>query len=745
MATAPSPLPAHAGPAVASPLYAALGALLALLALTRGGHVEVVLVASGVAALLTTAAALVLLRAGTNSRAYAAAGAAWGTAVALAGTWPHTDVAGLSLAQLLVAAGTLGPLLVVLRLLRDARAGTDDPPLLVDALMLATALATVGWDAFTRSGHHGGTGWTASTVLTLTATALLAGSATALAVEHPRLRAAAVGLSLLGVGTALAGICFHHERATAHVAVVVALAGGTAGLLLLPRAGIVQHGGEAAARAARRLETASLVPGPILLVDLVLLVLSPRSDPVLFALYISVLVAYTVRHAATARAVDRSYRALRERTLRDELTGLGNRTALQDALTQPDREQALVLLELTGLDDVNDVLGVRSGDAVVRAAADRLVRVLAGPGGTAYRTGRDEVAVLLPGGTADALRHVDALAAAVAEAPAAVDGAARFPLLATAGVSSCPLDAPGDPMAPLVRADIALRDARRLGPGGVSVYSGDVAAAHARRSLLRERLSVAVRDGLVAVHYQPVVSFTTGRVAKLEALARWDDPVLGRVNPAEFVAVAEESNLVVALGEHVLRTAVRDAAAIGVFAAGVGLAVNVSVVQLQSPGFADVVRDILAAHDVDPALLTLELTESVFLDTDSPAERVVTELARLGCRIAIDDFGTGYSAFGYLGRLPVHVLKIDRSLTRSVTEDGTGQSVLTCVVDLANRLGLTTVVEGVETAEQAAVCRSVDAPLGQGWLYAPAVPLTDVPAQLARVHPVPGSAQPVAG
>ncbi len=127
----------------------------------------------------------------------------------------------------------------------------------------------------------------------------------------------------------------------------------------------------------------------------------------------------------------------------------------------------------------------------------------------------------------------------------------------------------------------------------------------------------------------------------------------------------------------------------------------------------------------------------MFLDEDSPAERVVTELAGLGCQIAIDDFGTGYSAFGYLGRLPVHVLKIDRSLTQSITDDVNGQSVVTCVVDLATRLGLTVVVEGVETEQQAAICRFIAAPLGQGWLYSPAVPRELLGEQLARVYPVP--------
>nr|WP_240895144.1 bifunctional diguanylate cyclase/phosphodiesterase [Kineococcus siccus] len=448
------------------------------------------------------------------------------------------------------------------------------------------------------------------------------------------------------------------------------------------------------------------------------------------------MLAFTYRYAGTARAVQLTTERLKFQALHDALTGLSNRVALTSALTRPDRDQALVLLELDGLDDVNDVLGVAVGDAVILAASQATCAVLAETGGRAFRTGGDEFAVLVDGDGIDALRLAERLIAAISTAPATVDGVERFPLTATAGVAAAPREHGDDVMLPFVQADIALRDARQTGEGSVSVFSGSVAAAHHRRSLLRERLAEAIRDGGVDVHYQPVVDFLSGRVIKFEALARWNDPVLGRISPVEFIAIAEESNLVVALGESVLRRAVDWAHAAGVFDAGVGLAVNVSVVQLQSPGFADIVREILDTYSLTPALLTLELTESVFLDEESLAERVVKELAGLGCSIAIDDFGTGYSAFGYLGRLPVHILKIDRSLTQAMTDDVNGQSVVTCVVDLANRLGLTVIVEGVETEQQAAICRFISAPLGQGWLYSAAVPRTQLAAQLTHVYGV---------
>jgi diguanylate cyclase (GGDEF)-like protein len=740
MATAPfAPTRPSAGRVIGSLGLLALTGGLTFLATLLPGAPRTPVVVVGLASVTVAAISSIVLHHGRNSDKYLAAGVLWGVGALTAGLFPAAHLGPFPVPHLAFAVGALGALVVLLQLLVRARAGSDDPPLVVDALMLASALITVGWDAFARTGHSGTAAENATTVLVIAVCALVAGSAVALAVEQPRLRLSATALTLSGVGTATAAVCFDDHLLLAGLAAGAAMIGGAAGMLGLPRDGVVRHGGAAAERAARRLEIASLVPGPILLVDVLLLVVSPRADPVLFGTFICLLVTFTIRHAATSRAIDRTTASLTFQALHDGLTGLGNRALLEKALTEPDHEQSLVLLELVGLDDVNDVLGVNAGDAVIKAAADEVRLVVGELNGHAFRTGGDEIAVVLRGEPSQCLRHAETLIAAISTAPAKVQGAARFPLSAVAGIAVCSphADLDSEVMTPFVQADIALRDAKHLGGGTVSVYSGTVAAEHARRGLLRERLALAVAEGTVDVHYQPVVSFTTGRVDKFEALARWEDPVLGRISPVEFIAIAEESNLVVALGENVLRNAVRWAYEAGVFSVGVGLAVNVSVVQLQAPGFSDIVRDILAQYRIAPHLLTLELTESVFLDEDSPAERVVTELAALGCQIAIDDFGTGYSAFGYLGRLPVHILKIDRSLTQSITEDVNGQSVVTCVVDLATRLGLTVVVEGVETEQQAAICRFISAPLGQGWLYSPAVPRELIGEQLARVYPVP--------
>ncbi|WP_432563901.1 putative bifunctional diguanylate cyclase/phosphodiesterase [Kineococcus sp. SYSU DK003] len=729
----------------------AVGAPLALTASARWEDSHQVKVVVGLVWLLTSALIPAVTSKATQAGVvrYTLAATVWGAGTVLAGAYPAAHVGPFPAPHLAHALSLLGLAVVAVQQLRNARVAGDDQPLFVEAALMGTVLAATAWDGFARAGYSGDGWWTASASLVLVTGSFVAAATLVLAVEHPQLRRCSTGLAIGAFGTEVAAITATQQPLSSDVGILVAAAGAFALMLTQPHGGIVRHGGSAAARAVRRLRLAMVVPAMLLVVDVAAFVVAPRADGVMFVYIGGIVVAAAARQVATARAIDRTHDRLSFQALHDPLTGLQNRGALQAALIEPDTTQSLVILQVGGLDDVTDVLGVATGEEVLRAAGRNLREHVAQLGGSTFRVRHDEFAVLLPGRPEEVVRHLPAAFSAISAAPLQVPGAGRFPVEAVAGVACVQAGVRGkdasDAMVPLVQADLALRDARATARGnsaatGWSVYSGEVAAAHARRLLVRERLALAVAEGGVDVHFQPIVNFATGRVEKFEALARWDDRELGRVSPVEFIAVAEESNLVVALGEHVLRRAVGTAHAAGVFAAGVRLAVNVSVVQLQSPGFADVVREILAAYRIPPHLLTLELTESVFLDTDSPAERVVTELAGLGCQIAIDDFGTGYSAFGYLDRLPVHVLKIDRSLTQSLTGEGNGRSVVTAVVDLANRLGLTVVVEGVETDEEADICRSMRAGLGQGWLYSAAVTADRIAAELEREHPVSGGA-----
>ncbi|GAA0318271.1 putative bifunctional diguanylate cyclase/phosphodiesterase [Kineococcus aurantiacus] len=736
-------LPRQARPAALSASVLAVTLALLVCAHTRWPDAQHLKVATGLVWLAASAAVPLVRRRGSRATVarHTLAAAAWGAGTTAAGLFPHAALGPLPFPPVVQALSLLPVAAVVVQQLRTARVGDHARSPLVEAVFLATVLAGIGWDGYARAGFTGDAGWAAGTVLVLVTASLVAAATTVLAVEQPRLRLCGIGLAIGAVGTEVSAVVSAEQPVTGDVGTALGLLGALVLVVRGPRTRLVRHGGAAAARAVRRQRVAGAVPAGLVLADVALFAVSPRDDVLMLVFLGGTVVGAALRQAVTARAVDRTSDRLSFQALHDPLTGLQNRTALRDALTEPDRVQSLVLLEVTGLDDVTDVLGVAVGEEVLRAAAANLREHVTPLGGSTYRVRHDEFALLLPGAPDKVARHLPGVLDAVSAAPLQVPGAGRFPVDALAGLSRVDPGTPTDGGAtlPLVHADLALRDARTNPRGqGYSVFSGEVAAQHARRLKVRERLAAAVADGAVDVHFQPIVDLTTGRVVKFEALARWDDAELGRVSPVEFVPVAEESNLVVALGEHVLRTAVDRAHAAGVFDAGVRLAVNVSVVQLQSPGFADVVRQILSTYRIAPELLTLELTESVFLDSDSPAERVVTELARLGCQIAIDDFGTGYSAFGYLDRLPVHVLKIDRSLTQSLTTGGNGRSVVTAVVDLANRLGLTVVVEGVETDEEAAICRSMQAGLGQGWLYSAAVTADRVAEELQREHPVSG-------
>ncbi|MEW1956578.1 bifunctional diguanylate cyclase/phosphodiesterase [Kineococcus sp. NPDC059986] len=736
----------HAWRSALSAAVLAVSAPVALLALPRWDGARPVELSAGLTWLLLCAAVPFLSLKGSRAGVvrYTAAGTVWGAGTALAGAFPTATLGPVPFPVLVHALSLTGLAVVAAQQLRHARVAGDDQPLLVEAALFGTVMGALAWDGFARAGYSGDAWWKASVCLVIALAAFVAASATVLGIEHARLRPACLGLGLGALGTEVVAVTSATSHGTADVAMLLAVAGAALMVASQPRGGPVRHGGVSVTQAARRLRVAVALPGLAMLADVVLNITAPRADGVLFVWFGTVIVAAAVRQAATARAIDRTRSTLSFQARHDQLTGLQNRSALADALVEPDRTQSLVILEVSGHDDVTDVLGVLVGEEVLRAAASNLREHVDSLGGTTYRVRHDEFAVLLPGSPEETVRHLPHVFHAVSAAPVQVDGAGRFPVEAVAGVARVDpgARAGGDATLPLVHADLALRDAR-ANPGllGYSVYSGAVAAQHARRLLVRERLASAITGGCIDVHFQPIVDFSTGRVVKFEALARWDDRELGRVSPVEFVAVAEESNLVVALGEHVLRRAVSSAHSAGVFDSGVRLAVNVSVVQLQSPGFADVVREILTDYRIPPHLLTLELTESVFLDSDSPAERVVTDLARLGCQIAIDDFGTGYSAFGYLDRLPVHVLKIDRSLTQSLTGEGNGRSVVSAVVDLANNLGLTVVVEGVETDEEAAICRSMRAGLGQGWLYSAAVTSDRIVAELEREYPV--SPEPV--
>jgi diguanylate cyclase (GGDEF)-like protein len=431
-------------------------------------------------------------------------------------------------------------------------------------------------------------------------------------------------------------------------------------------------------------------------------------------------------------------RGLREQAHKDPLTGLANRRALLARIARIDghRDWVVLSLDLDGFKQVNDVRGAQAGDALLIAVGKALRRTCP-PEGLVARLGGDEFAVLSPGGL-DAGRRLaerlrDAAAGAIERSVPGLatsasvgvgrlvrpDGAAALDPVRAGRQVGGGVD---DRLIGLVESAAALRAAKESGRDRVEVYDAEIAAARERRLVLEQRLRHAVAAGTLESYAQPVVDLADGRLRGFEALARWTDEELGFVPPVEFIAVAEQTGLVVQLGEHLLDVTLERARRAGAFAAGLTVAVNVSPIQLRVPGFAGVVRARLAAHGVPPGLVTIEVTEAILVADDDPAMRTLAELTDLGVDVAIDDFGTGYSAIGYLRRLPVQVLKIDRSLTTELRTTPKTHAIVEGVVGMAHRMGIRVVMEGIEDEADAEACRAVGADLGQGWLFGRPVP-----------------------
>ncbi|MCZ4121504.1 putative bifunctional diguanylate cyclase/phosphodiesterase [Streptomyces sp. H39-S7] len=427
-----------------------------------------------------------------------------------------------------------------------------------------------------------------------------------------------------------------------------------------------------------------------------------------------------------------------EEQLRDPLTGLPNRQwllerawiALDDAERKGERT-ALILIDLDKFRSVNDTLGHLAGDRLLLQVADRL-RLALPRGAEAARLGGDEFAVLLPccDSPTRAQRIARALVAALGS-PLSLDGLTLV-LEASAGVAVFP-DHAVDAEGLLRRADVAMYQAKR-DRSGVEVYEATRDGNTPDRLGLLGDLRRALDTGDVELHYQPKVCFD-GKIAGLEALVRWEHPQRGRVNPEEFIAMAETSGLMPQLTEYVLETALGQVARWRKMGLDVPVAVNVSPRDVHSPGFAGAVAARLARHGVPPGSLQLEITEHVLLEDPQRAADTMAGLTMHGVKMSLDDFGTGYSSLVHLRKLPVSELKIDRSFVARLVLDNEDAEIVRCTVDLAHSLGLLVVAEGVEDDETWERLRDLGCDAVQGWLVAAAMPPDEATAWLrAREH-----------
>jgi diguanylate cyclase (GGDEF)-like protein len=411
----------------------------------------------------------------------------------------------------------------------------------------------------------------------------------------------------------------------------------------------------------------------------------------------------------------------------DTLTGLPNRIRLDQrlrlAIDEADRTQALVallLIDLDGFKDVNDTLGHRAGDDLLRHVARRLTA------GTRQhdvvaRLGGDEFAIVVSDLT-DREHVVDVLER-ITEAlqePLEIDGV-DLAIEASIGVALYPVDA-GSPEALLQHADIAMYAAKDAG-GQFAVYSADLdshtpsrlgLAAELRRALAEERERVVV-------HYQPVAT-AAGRVVSMEALVRWHHPVLGLLEPNDFIPLAEQSGLIHRLTRHVLDVAAQQAAAWNRGGLPVAVAVNLSARDLRDGTIVDEVRSVLGDHDLAASQLELEVTETAVLASPERAVHLVNQLRDMGVHIALDDFGTGHSSLTNLKRLRPHRLKIDRAFVATMADDPTDAAIVQTVVQLARSLNIGVTAEGVETQAQWDLLEGLGCELLQGRLLSPPMP-----------------------
>ncbi|QPF72063.1 EAL domain-containing protein [Roseateles sp. DAIF2] len=414
---------------------------------------------------------------------------------------------------------------------------------------------------------------------------------------------------------------------------------------------------------------------------------------------------------------------IRQLAFYDGLTGLPNRSLLQAkadqaiaSATRNDEQLAVLFLDLDRFKQVNDSLGHPAGDELLRQVAARLQRELRASD-IAGRLSGDEFVVVLPQCDADhATDTVERLQLLLAE-PMTVAGAA-LAISASVGIAMFPVD--GRDMETLVhRADMAMYQAKSGGRGCFSFFSSEMNRLAQERLALETALRQALQARQLRLHYQPQIDLESGRLYGVEALARWTHPDLGEIPPSRFIPLAEECGLVADLGRWALREACRQLAdwrARGLAVPAVS--VNLSPTSFHNLDLPRMIADTLERNALAPQDLTLELTESVLLDTNPSTMKTIAEVHAQGVRLSMDDFGTGYSSLSYLRRLPVSELKLDRSFVADLETDAAARALSGAILGIGRSLRLTVVAEGVETDAQNLMLREQGYPVAQGYLFA---------------------------
>jgi len=418
----------------------------------------------------------------------------------------------------------------------------------------------------------------------------------------------------------------------------------------------------------------------------------------------------------------------------DKLTGLSNHAKtlelLDLALAERGPEQVTIfaLIEIDGMADVNAHLGVLASDKLYSAIARRMKEALPADA-LCGRIGSDEFAVTLTAGPEFDVETMVRVALDAIGRPYWIDSVVR--VSAHAGHAEAPRHAAtrGELTR---RTELALRAAARKGPGSIVAFEPSIDDDSTDQRFIRRELPRALSANELELHYQPIVAAKGTRIVGVEALLRWNHAVRGSIGPATFIPVAEQMGLMDALGNFVLRRALHDAQRWP----SLYVAVNLSPVQMRDHGIVYLVRSALAESGVPAQRLMLEITEGVLIDNPDEMLKRIEDLHALGVRIALDDFGSGYSNLGYLQRFPLDKLKIDRSFVATLGQTANGGVIVQAIVTLGRALGLSVLVEGVETEEQRVLLRLAGCDEMQGFLFARPTPASAIDKLLAPARNV---------
>jgi len=406
----------------------------------------------------------------------------------------------------------------------------------------------------------------------------------------------------------------------------------------------------------------------------------------------------------------------------DVVTGLANRAGLNHSMVETmmgleeEATLALIWIDLDRFKEVNDLLGHPVGDRVLTEVARRL-RDVSPNGATVARFGGDEFVVFTPVEDRKASERLASEIHAEIMRPVRIDGD-RLEVRASLGVALLPEDG-SDADTLMQSADLALYHAKVGGRAQTRFFDRSMTRDLIRRREIEDELRLAIQREELSIFFQPIVDLETGRIRTFEALVRWFHPEKGELKPDEFIPVAEETGVIVTLGNWITAQAARTAAT---WPEDVNVAVNLSPLQIRAPGAALGIRNALREAGLDPSRLELEVTESLFIEDNHATAAFIEELSGIGVRFALDDFGTGYSSLGHINTFPLHKIKVDRSFVSGAHVGRKSDAIIRAVAEMGSTLDIEIVAEGLETVEQVQAVREAGCTLGQGFYFSRAVP-----------------------